>query len=314
MNISELKELQKKIIAINKKYNKIALIGLIVILIIGIVTTILLSKYFMIAMFVLPSFLWPLMIFEVTIAIIKAKKTSEDSKTFKKEYKRIFILNALEKEFTDVTYKPEKGFPEEFIENTHMMTTGDSYESNDYIEAKYKNVNFSQSDIHIREKHETTDSDGNKKTHWVTVFQGRWLVFDFNKEFKANVQVATHGFPSAQYYGGENFKKVKMEESAFNNIFSVYTQNEHDAFYILTPHFMEKLKKIKEELNISIMFCFIDNKLHIALNNYKDTFEPNVLKEINETEEQEKPLKDIRTITNLIDELRLDNDLFRKEV
>ena len=32
-----------------------------------------------------------------------------------------------------------------------------------------------------------------------------------------------------------------MESAGFNEIFDVYAQDPHEAFYLLTPHFMEKL-------------------------------------------------------------------------
>ena len=39
-------------------------------------------------------------------------------------------------------------------------------------------------------------------------------------------------------------EKVKMEDVDFNRMFKIYAENELDAFYILTPNMMEKIKKL----------------------------------------------------------------------
>ena len=109
----------------------------------------------------------------------------------------------------------------------------------------------------------------------------------------------------------EQITEVEMEDVEFNKNFCVYAENEHEAFYILTPHFMEKLKEIETKINAGIMFCFVDNKLHIAIDNNTDSFEYNVHKPINEKEIEEDIIKDIKIITDFADELNLDNDLFK---
>ena len=314
MSIEELKELQQKIIKINKKYNKIAATAAIITLIIVLITICIMIIKSSDLVFIPFIMIFILIIILIITGAIKTNKIKDDCEVYIKEYKKIFILEALKKHFTDVVYEPEKGFTEDFIKNTHMISTGDSYESNDYISGKYKDINFSQSDIHIEEEEEEEDSEGNKETYWVTIFLGRWMIFDFNKPFKSNVQIITDGFAPAGYEGGEGYDEVSMEESEFNKKFSVYAQDAHEAFYILTPHFMEKLKRINEKLGKYMMFCFIDNKLHIALYNDKDSFEPDIFKEINVKEEEEKISNEITIITDLIDDLRLDNDLFRREV
>ncbi len=83
---------------------------------------------------------------------------------------------------------------------------------------------------------------------------------------------------------------------------------------ILTPHTMESIKNLKKNIDGTILLCFIDNKLHVGLQNGKDSFEASIWKKINEEEINQKLDIEIKEITNFIDELKLDNDLFRKEV
>ena len=77
---------------------------------------------------------------------------------------------------------------------------------------------------------------------------------------------------------------------------------------------MEKIKTLTTNINGKVLFCFIDNKLHVGLQNNKDSCEHSVFKKIDEKQIIENISKDIKLITNFVDELDLDNDLFRKEV
>ena len=198
-----------------------------------------------------------------------------------------------------------------------MMDMGDRYTSNDFISGKYKNINIVQADVHIEEEHQSTDSEGHTTTTWVTIFRGRWMVFDFNKLFKANIQVSQKGFGNSRIsnWGAQvKYKKVMMENQAFNNSFRTYAQDEHEAFYILTPSLMEKIKNLTNNISGKLLFCFVDNKLHIGLQNGKDSFEHSIYKQIDEEQVTNEISKDIKLITDFVDELSLDNTLFRREV
>lgn len=250
-------------------------------------------------------------------AIISVVKVQKPKQEFIKAFKDTFVLKALQSVFTDLVYEPEKGLDESVISSTQMMNMGDRYSSNDFISAKYKNINVVQADVHIEEEHESTDSDGHTTRTWVTIFRGKWMIFDFNKTFKANIQVSQKNFGNSRIknWGQKvKYKKVMMEDQAFNNQFKTFAQDEHDAFYILTPSLMEKIKKLAGSVNGKLLFCFIDNKLHIGLQNGKDSFEHSIFKEIDEEKVTNEIAQDIKIITNFVDELSLDNDLFRREV
>ena len=253
-------------------------------------------------------------IFAVVIGtIVTALLTGKDQKEFNEIYKRIVVLSSFQKMFTDIEYKPTNGIAYETIASTQMMNMGDRYHSNDYIKAKYKNINFESADVHIEEEH--TDDEGH--TTYVTIFRGQWFIFDFNKPFKANIQVCAKNFHNAKrgsLFSKTKYNKVSMEDMEFNKEFKVYAQNELDAFYVLTPNCMEKIKELKDKTKGRLLLCFIDNRLHVGLYNNKDLFEANIFKKINLEEEQNKTLNEMKIITEFVDTLDLDNDLFRREV
>ena len=289
---------------LRKKAKRIELIGIFISIIISVVVGVMFKTPIAFFIFVFGFVL-------TTIINIGPRKK------FSLAFKNTYVLKSLQSIFENLDYRPESGLKRDIIANTKMMNMGDRYSSNDYIYGTYKGISVTQADVHIEEEHTTTDSDGHTQTTWVTLFRGRWMVFDFNKIFKANIQVCQKGFGNARIsnWGSDlKYKKVQMEDEDFNKRFRIFAQDEHDAFYILTPSLMEKIKRVSESINGRLLFCFVDNKLHIGLQNGKDSFEHGIFKKINEEKVINEISQDIKLITDFVDQLNLDNDLFRKEV
>ena len=311
MNKEELNKMQTKILKKNKICNYT--LGILLLLILFITLIIVINKGITFIFIIYIIFIE--IIFGIAMMIIiKNIINGKEIKKFNKEYKNVYVLNFLKQNFEDITYKPEEGINKKEIKKYNTLNLGDRFTSNDYIYGTYKNVKFEQSDIHIQKKYEEEDKDGNKIITWETIFEGRYMIFDFNKNFKANVQVISNNFTKSSLPHSKNNKKVKLEDIEFNKMFKIYSEIEHDAFYILTPHFMEKIKKLYKELDAPIKLTFMENKLHVAVNNGEDSFEYNVLNPINEKEIEQDIIKDIKLITDFVNELNLDNNLFKKEV
>ena len=186
-----------------------------------------------------------------------------------------------------------------------MINTGDRYSSNDLVIGKYKDVGFTQADVHIEEEH--TDSDGD--THYVTIFRGRYMIFEFPKKFDFRM-IVTPGrvYGVANSKNDRKFKKIELESTEFNKKFNVYAEDGFEAFYILDPAFIASIEELGQIYNYRLILYFTDNKLIIGINNGNDSFEPpKPTLPLDEKAELEKTSKDIRLITNFVDELRLDH-------
>ena len=209
---------------------------------------------------------------------------------------------------TDVQVDVNNGIPSYVIQETHSMSTGDRYHSSNFVSGKYKDIKVMMSDVHIQDEHE--DSEGH--TSYVTIFLGQWMIFDFNKNFKSNVQIW-----EKKVFGGisrswkSSLKKVELEDIEFNKKFKVLSENELDAFYIITPKLMERVKAVEAAINGTIMLVFYNNQLHVAVYNNKTTFNVNIHKTINFEEFARESLKDLDAIIKFVDILELDNDLFK---
>jgi len=259
----------------------------------------------------IPALFFPLTFCFVIYIIVLSIFTSKEFSAYQKSYKSYFVTKSLAKIFTNINYDHLAAMPKENI--LQVMTTGDRYSSNDYMTATYKKINFAQADVHT--ENEYTDSDGD--THYSTVFRGRFLIFDFNRNFDFALQVRTKSFPGAILPKNANtnlkFHKLQTESIDFNQDFVIYGQDGVDTFYILEPAFIEKLHNLHHAVKGELAITFLDSKVYIAINNYKDAFEaPNPKKPLDEKSETEKVSKDIEAITTFVDSLNLDKYTYKK--
>ena len=221
--------------------------------------------------------------------------------------KATFVLECLHKLFEQVQFDSTDGFQKNYIRDKELVKMGNIYHSNDLISASYKEIPFQMADILIQD--ESTDSEGHTQT--TTLFKGQWFIFQFNKNFTGYLQLRDrenrlfrNGKPYNIFSSRENTKRIEFENDEFNNVFTSYASDDHEAFYLITPHFMEKLLHLKKQMDGELLIGFIDNQLHIAHNSNRDFFEPSLWKEIGEDYINDVK-EDLRVITSIVDELDL---------
>lgn len=306
MDIKEFKVLKRRIIL------KIIFTILIAIILFVGLTYLFLTKKINDFIFIVLCIVW----FFLSI-FLGCSLLDNDMTIFEYEYKRTFVYNSLNKIFTNLRYSPSSGLDQSTIEYTRMIDIGDRYHSNDYFEGEYKSVKVKQADVHIEEKYVYVDEDGIPHTEWRTIFRGKWFVFDYNKPFNNRLLVVEKKliYPiKINSYEIDCYDKVELEDTEFNRMFNVYAEDSHDAFYLLTPSVIEKIKSLAKSINGTLVLCFVNNELHVGLYNNRDSFEHKIYQTLNEEKMRNKVAKDIKVITNFIDELDLDNNYFRKEV
>lgn len=233
-------------------------------------------------------------------------------RTYRNAYKAYFVEQNLNKTFTDLSYNHNLGLDGALLALTGMINIGDHYSSNDFTSGKYKNVAFSQADVHIENKY--TDSDGD--AHFTTIFKGKFMIFEFPKQFNFKLEIVGKRFrayykPGTNSKTGQNVEKISTESNEFNQMFHVYGQDSFEAYYILDPAFMVKLMEIATKHKNRVIFAFFANRLIIGLDDGNDSFEPpSPLKRLNESKESAKIESDIKNITDFVDQLSLADKCF----
>ena len=232
---------------------------------------------------------------------------------YHKAYKEYFIERNLRAVFSNLEYSHELGLPSSFLYNTGMINTGDRYFSNDYVRARFKNVAFCQADVRIEV--EDTDSDGD--THYYTIFKGRFMVFEFPKEFNFKLALVGKKFAAFKKSGrdkktGRKLEKFATESPTFNKLIKAYAEDGFEAFYLLDPKAIATIEDITTRYDGRVALFFCNNQLIIGLNNGKDSFEPpRPFRPIDEAKEDAKVASEIKIITDFVDSLSLNRKIFK---
>lgn len=294
-------ELEEKRIIYHKKTQKFTTIGIAIFLGLTILS---IFTGFIVVFFQLLFFG---LIFYIFIAIFSCR---QEHAAYYAAYKDYFVRAALEKTFDDLIYH-ENGILNAPAYN--FIRRGDVYRSEDYASGSYHGIHFEQADIHIQDEHRDSDGD----TTYVTVFRGRYMIFDFNRNFEDRMQIVSKRFHVARIKRtGKLFHKTErhqVESSTFNKNFKIYGEDGQEVFYILDPAFIDRIEKLYADLHCPLLLGFDQGKIHIAIDNRKDSFEPpRANKPIDEAREIEKITKDIHLITSFVDDLRLHAYTYKK--
>ncbi len=218
------------------------------------------------------------------------------------------------KELFDVKiYRPNGHINREIIASAGLVNNWEDISGSDYFEGSYNGVSIRYSDVNLSHEETDTDSDGKKTTKNVTDFKGQWLVCDFGKELSATVRLI-------ERKGGTRFQRkhdggksdVETENMEFNKKYRITTTDGHTAFYLLTPHFMERVMAVDEMAKSSSLFCFQDGKVHIALYSGRDFFELKGVRLDHMDNVRQKFRGDLKYLTDIVDELLLNERLFKE--
>ena len=230
-----------------KKANTMLLIGII-----SIVAGFALILYTGVPAFIL------LVIAAIILFVISSSMKSKLSAQFKNE----FIIQLVKDTYPNCVYDPQGGINLEDMLRAGFFKNPDRYNVEDYISTSYNDVPFEMCDFDFKERHVTRDSKGNTRVTYETYAKGRFMIFDFKREFNEIVKIAETTYLGLNARGLE---KVETESIEFNKKFKVYTSNAVTAFYILTPQIQLKILELESKFKGSLFLSYMAGKLYVAI-------------------------------------------------
>ena len=210
----------------------------------------------------------------VLIAINSSMKTK-----LSVEFKNQFIIDYVKSIYPGCEYNPKLGISVDRILEPGFFQNPDRYYIEDYLKASFDDVPFEMSDFHFQEKHVTTDSKGNTRVTYVTYAKGRFMIFDFKRDFNKVVKVADN---IAYGFNTRGLEKVETESIDFNKKFKTYATDGMTAFYVLTPQIQLKLLELESKFKGSMYFSFMKGKLYVAITDGVSILDINASKKISE--------------------------------
>ena len=189
----------------------------------------------------------------------------------------------------------------------------DKYNGDDYVEGWRGKTVFCFSELHSQYKVST-----GKSTSWHTIFKGLFFIGDFNKHFQGRTYVYSESNPQVGFFTkmfssfAWNLEKVKLESPEFENKFVVYSSDQVEARYILTPSFMERLSKLQDLMGDGTSYSFVDTNVYVAVPIRDALFEPRIFS-ANNYDVLGDYYNTVHIIFDIIDELNLNLRIWTKE-
>ena len=141
--------------------------------------------------------------------------------------------------------------------------------------------------------------------HECTVFDGVIIKLKMNKRFKTHTVIKPDTWLNISPV--KRLKHTELEDPIFNKKFDVYTDNELEARYLITPTFMERLKAMTLAFHAKTASCaFYQRSLIIALPTRKDLFSiGSLIRKIDDYTQYVRMYKEMESIVRLIDYFKL---------
>ena len=183
-------------------------------------------------------------------------------------------------------------------------------EGSDHIKAVYHGLNIELGDISLINESEFTDNEtGQTEKQSLLYFKGQWLTCDFGKELAGEVYISERAKKKRRGMKSD----VSMDNEQFDTRFCVRANNPQEAFYILTPHMMEYITAMADKSGGLVYMSFLRNgKMHVAVQTGRDFFELGKTNTNAETLRQ-KFLGELRWFTDIVDTLRVEDTIYKKE-
>ena len=225
------------------------------------------------------------------------------------------LINAIDE---NLNYASEMHIPQTLFERSGIYTSSvDRINGNDYVHGHIDGTKLKFSDLHAEKRHRNSKG----KDNWSTIFQGLFIVAEFNKSFQGKTIVLPDTAQSSfgDIIGGwlqsKNMARpelIKMDDPKFEKEFVVYGTDQVEARYILSHSLMEKLLLFKNKTQHPVAISFVRNHIHLAIEYNKDLFEPSIFRSLLEYKIAMEYVQTLHLAIGIVEELKLNQKLWSK--
>jgi hypothetical protein len=155
-----------------------------------------------------------------------------------------------------------------------------------------------------------------KHHSWVTIFKGLFFVADCNKNFSGQTIVLPDTAQNLLGKLGQALqlmlppigRLVKFDDAEFEKYFVVYSENEAEARYILSPSLMSRVIEFrKKNRSAWLRLSFTGSQVYVALSHEQNFCDPNLFGPIINFAKVEKLLEYISFAIGVAEESNRDN-------
>ena len=207
----------------------------------------------------------------------------------------------------DFQYSEDSQLKMELLDVSRIIPSYDNSYLEDYVKGSYKDVTMELTEANL------TKVEGyGKHRRTVTVFNGIFILLEMNKNFSGSTIVKKDEEKIWNLFTkSKDLENVKLEDPVFEKKFEVYSTDQVEARYLLTPSFMERLLELSDifsEYGRGVIQCsFYMNKLLLMIPSSKNRFEVgSIYQPATFVDDINDILKEMAVIFQIIDILKLE--------
>lgn len=249
----------------------------------------------------------PIVIVVVSV-IIFITCINNKSKIFSFFYKEEVVDEIIHAFYPNATYSPNNGVSEDLFRNSGLFTSPNRYHAEDLIEGCLDKTSFICSEVHAEERRARSTKNG-VQYYWEDIFKGFLFIADFHKEFQGETTVLRDSFFKIKM----GASRVKMENPDFEKVFDVFSTNQIEARYLITPSMMERMLKLDSNFKKGITISFRDSTILVAIPDSKNRFEADVWSSLSDMSILKSDFAVLQSLLDIVDELNLNTRIWSKE-
>lgn len=207
--------------------------------------------------------------------------------------------------FMGLSYKATPvGFPFDNFNDIGLLPGHHQRKLEDNISGRHDGIDFSLCEAVLKRRQRS--SRGN--TTYVEVYHGVLFQFTFAKRFSGRTLVSRDSGKIGNFFKGiGKQERIKLEDPRFEKLFEVYSSDQVEARYLLTPTFMERILDLAESFGQkSVELAFVDDHLLVSIRVTSDQFEGGgMFKSMDDKKRVETLIEELCNIYDIIDTLKL---------
>lgn len=217
------------------------------------------------------------------------------------------LVSRLVRFFGELTYHPERCVDLEWMRSSGLFNCegAPAYQGEDFVVGMAGKTLFQSSEVEYSSEQTYTDDDGSERTSTELLFKGLFFVGDFNKAFQGYTLVIPHDH---LLQWGE---PVSLEDPEFAELFSVRSDDQVFARYVLSPALMRRMVEYRRKVEHRVFFSFRDGMLYVAVETSHDMFEPDLTKPL-DVAQCVRLFEDTYDILGIVEELNLNTRIWNK--
>lgn len=218
----------------------------------------------------------------VILAIFCIYKYSKKRKLFIASYKEIVITEIINYLNRGMSYKPHESIaPVDYEKSCLYRKTYEYYKGSDLITGTYNGVKFYCSELETG--YDRSSGSGGNQT---TIFKGLFFAAPLKIYFPGAIYVWPAGEEQlAQILQDEDYRlfplpviyHISINNSIFENSFSMFSSNPSEALSIADQALMERLIKFKNNLQKDIRLSIVNSICYVSISIDKELLKPSVL-------------------------------------